>query len=116
MSELKKAIGKAKGEEEKEVLKRALGAMRNRRKADEERARREDVEQKHRRREKELVENGKKPFFLKRGDVRERVLTERFEGMKGKDITKTLERRARKKAQRERRDMPDARRGAPAVS
>jgi ribosomal RNA-processing protein 36 len=110
MTELKKAISTTKQEEDKEVLKRTLGAMRNRRKADEEKARREEVEKKHRRRERELVEQGKQPFFLKRGDVRERVLTEKFEGMKGKEITKTLERRARKKAQRERRQMPNLRR------
>ncbi len=43
-------------------------------------------------------------------EQKKRVLVERFAGLKGKQVDKVLERKRKKKAQRERRNMPDERR------
>ncbi len=65
----------------------------------------------HRRAEKDAQRDGKKPFFLKRSEVRRRVATARWEEMKAPERTKAVERRRRKVAQKERLGMPWARRG-----
>jgi ribosomal RNA-processing protein 36 len=57
-----------------------------------------------------MVKTGKKPFYLKKSDVKKQALVKKFEGMKGKDRDKAIERRRRKLAGRERRNMPHARR------
>ena len=59
----------------------------------------------------EAVKQGKKPFFLKRSEVKKRALTEQWEGMKGRDQEKALKRRRKKISERERRAMPRERRG-----
>ena len=71
----------------------------------------QEVLRKHRKEEREKVEQGKKPFYLKKGEQKKRALEERFRGMKGKQVDKVIERRRKKLAARERRSMPDERRG-----
>ncbi|CAD6575471.1 MAG: rRNA bioproteinsis protein rrp36 [Alectoria sarmentosa] len=109
-SELKSAIQKSKDIEAKGKLKRALLSMESRKKAQETREQQQEVLKRHRKDEKEKVEQGKRPFYLKKADQKKRALVERFEGMKGKQVDKVIERRRKKRAAKERKGMPDARR------
>ena len=111
MSELKAAIRKTKDAEAKEKLKRAFLSMESRKKAQERKDQEQEVLRKHRREEKEKIEKGKKPFYLKGSEQKKLALEERFRGMKAKQVDKIIERRRKKMAQRERRSMPDERRG-----
>ena len=111
ISELKSAIRNTKGSEGKEKLKRALLSMESRKKAQEMKEQQQEVLRKHRKEEKEKIEQGKGPFYLKKADQKKMALMERFEGMKGKQVDKIIERRRKKKAAKERKGMPDARRG-----
>lgn len=111
MSELRSAIRKVKDSEAKEKLKRALLSMESRKKAQGMKEQQQGVLRKHRREEKEKIEQGKRPFYLKKADQKKMALVERFEGMKDKQVDKTIERRRKKKAAKERKGMPDARRG-----
>ena len=111
ISDIKSAIRKTKDPNAKEKLKRSLLSMESRRKTQEAKDREQEVLSKHRKKERELIREGKKPFYLKRGEQRKMALVERFEGMKGKEAEKVIERRRKKKAQRERRGMPEGRRG-----
>ena len=43
--------------------------------------------------EKELVGEGKKPFFLKRSEVKKQLLVNQFEGMKKRQVDKVIERK-----------------------
>lgn len=110
MSELKSAIRKTQDSEAKEKLKRSLLSMESRKKAQELKEQQQKVLREHRKEEKKKIERGKRPFYLKKADQRKRTLVEKFEGMKGKQIDKVIERRRKKKAARERKGMPDARR------
>jgi len=103
---------KTKSVEERETLGRELMAMQNRRRARDDKERRQAVVREHRRKEKEAVKEGKKPYYLKQGEIREKALVGKFEGMKGKERERAIERRRRKDAQREKKSMPRPRRVA----
>jgi ribosomal RNA-processing protein 36 len=107
ISALKTAIRAPKTPaEEKEKLQTALKRMESRRQAEEAREREREVVREHRRGERERVKEGKKPFFLKEGEVRKRVLVRRFEGMGERRRERVVERRRKKMAGREKKMMP----------
>lgn len=111
MAELKAAIRETRDPEAKEKLKRALLSMESRKKAQQTKDQQQEVLRKHRKEEKEKIEKGKKPFYLKKADQKKLALVEKFEGMKGKQIDKVIERRRKKMTAKERKGMPDERRG-----
>lgn len=111
MSELKSAIRKSKDPDATETLKRALLSMESRKKSQQAKDQQQEILRKHRKEEKAKVEQGKRPFYLKKADQKQLALVERFEGMKGKQVDKVIERRRKKQAAKERKAMPDARRG-----
>lgn len=110
ITELRAAIKKARTEEDKETLRRKMVSMENKRKAKEAKEREQEVLRRHRKEEKAKVEAGKKPFYLKRGEVKNEALVDKFKGMKGKEREKLIERRRIKAGQKEKRMMPDNRR------
>ena len=110
IAELKSAIRTTKDLESKEKLKRALLSMESKKKTQLAKDKEQEILRGHRKKEKELIEKGKKPFYLKKGEQKQLALVARFESMKGKQVDKVIERRRKKKAQRERRGMPEERR------
>lgn len=86
--------------------------MESRRKTQQAKDQQQEILRAHRRRERELVQKGKKPFYLKKAEQKRRVLVERFEGLSAKQVDRAIERRRRKKAARERKAMPWGRRVA----
>jgi len=114
-----KAKGKLKGkktgpklsEAELEALKKELVVKESRR-AEKVRGDRErEVRSEHKRKEKEMVKNGKTPYFLKESEVRRQVLVKRFEGLSEGKRGRVVEKKRRKMVAKERRNMPDERRG-----
>jgi ribosomal RNA-processing protein 36 len=87
-----------------------LLSMESKRKARE----KEDLEQKvlreHRKKEKSMIEQGKRPFYLKKSEQKKQALVERFGGMKERERNKVIERRRKKLTAKERKGLPDARR------
>ncbi|KAF2223252.1 hypothetical protein BDZ85DRAFT_198962 [Elsinoe ampelina] len=110
MAELRTAIKKTKDEDARITLRRKLMSMENRKKSRVDKERQQGVLREHRKREKEAVEQGKKPFYLKRAELKKQTLVSKFEGMKGKEREKAIERRRLKEAQREKKSMPAMRR------
>jgi ribosomal RNA-processing protein 36 len=74
MAEMRATIKKTKNAEEKEELKRKLLAMENQVKAQKAKDERQEVVSQHRKKEKELVKDGKKPYFLKKCKLQSRML------------------------------------------
>ena len=111
MLELKSAIRKSRDHESKEKLKRALLTMESRKKAQKMKEQQQEVLRKHRKEEKAKIVQGKRPFYLKKADQKRMTLVEIFEGMNGKQVDKLIERRRKRKAAKERKEMPDTRRG-----
>lgn len=110
MTELKAAIKKSKNEDEKEILKRKLLSMESKKKSRESKDRQQAILREHRKKEKEAIEQGKKPFYLKASEQKKLALVDKYNSMKGKDREKLMERRRKKVAGREKKNMPQARR------
>ena len=111
ISELRSAVRKTKNTEAKENFKYALLRMESRKKAQEIKEQQKEVLRKHRKQEMEEIEQGKRPFYLKKAEQKKMALVERFEGMKAKHVDKVIERRRKKKVAKERKAMPVVRRG-----
>ncbi|KAK3901496.1 hypothetical protein C8A05DRAFT_16335 [Staphylotrichum tortipilum] len=112
MQDLRAAIKKTKNPADKEKLQKALTSMESRKKAQDRRDRERAVIEEHRKKEKELVAQGKTPFYLKRSEQKKRVLVDQFKGLKKKDADRAIERRRKKVAGKEKKMLPMARRGA----
>lgn len=112
MQDLRAAIKKTKNAADKDKLQKALTSMESRKKAQDRRDRERAVIEEHRKKEKELVAQGKTPFYLKRSEQKKRVLVDQFQGMKKKDADRAIERRRKKVAGKEKKMLPMARRGA----
>lgn len=110
IAELRAAVLNSKDVDSLEKLKKALQSMESRKKTEAVRDQEQAVLRVHRAKEKELVMQGKRPFYLKRGEQKRLALVERFEGLKDKQVDKVVERRRKKQTARERRGMPEGRR------
>ena len=111
MKELKAAIKTAKDEDAKEKLKRTLMAMESRKKAQIRKDKERQVLEKHRKEEKELVKQGKKPYYLKKPELKKRLLLDQYGELKGKKLDKVIERRRKKLEGKEKKKLPYKRRG-----
>lgn len=112
MLELRTAIKKTKNAGEKEKLQKALLSMESRKKTQDRKDRERAVIEEHRKKEKELVKQGKTPFYLKKAEQKKRMLVDQFQGMKKKEADRALERRRKKVSGKEKKLLPFARRGA----
>lgn len=110
MKELKAAIKKTKDENDKTTLKRTLLSMESKKKAQIRKDKAQEILERHRQEEKELVKQGKKPFFLKKAEQKKRVLLDQYGGLKGKQLDHVIERKRKKVASKEKKSMPFARR------
>lgn len=113
LKDLKAQLAKTKNAEQKEVLKRQIRSASDRMKSMANRKREREIQSDHKKREKQLIREGKKsnPYFLKKSDLKKQVLQKKYEEMGSKDRAKALERRRKKMAAKERKDMPMERRG-----
>ncbi|KAF2083873.1 DUF947-domain-containing protein [Saccharata proteae CBS 121410] len=114
MGELKAAIKNKKlNEGEREALKKKLLSMESQKKARERKEREEKVRREHMKKEREAVGEGKKnAFYLKKSEQKKLALVDQFANMKGKQRERLIERRRKKATAKERKNMPETRRGA----
>lgn len=112
LKDLKEQLGKTKNAAEKEELKREIRSATDRMRAMENKKRERDITAEHKKREKQLLREGKKstPYYLKKSDLKKQVLVKKYEEMGSKGRAKALERRRKKMAAKERKDMPMERR------
>ncbi|KAL4801372.1 hypothetical protein BDV18DRAFT_149474 [Aspergillus unguis] len=110
---LKEQLAKTKNVKQREALQREIRSATDRMRAIENNKREKDIMAEHKKKEKQLIREGKKstPYFLKKSDVKKQALMKKYEGMKSKDRAKALERRRKKAAAKERKEMPMERRG-----
>lgn len=110
MRELNTAFRASNDEDEKEKLKRALTAMESRKKAQVRKDKEQEILDRHRKEEKELVKQGKQPFYLKKVEQKKRVIMEQYSELKGKQLDRVIERRRKKIEGKEKKKLPFARR------
>lgn len=102
-TQLRETIKKTKDAELKEQLKRQLMSSESQRKAREQKLREQMLAEEHRQKEKELVKQGKKPFYLKRSEQKKRLLLDQYQSLGEKQREKLVERRRKKLASKERK-------------
>lgn len=113
VTDLRKALKDKKSkltDHERETLERKMISLNSKISANKAKERTDKVVREHRKKEKEMVAQGKQPFHLKQSEVRKQALVDRFEGMKSREKDKVLQRRRKKLMSKERRNMPDDRR------
>jgi ribosomal RNA-processing protein 36 len=105
LADMRAELKKTKAADRKEELKRRIMSMESQRKA----AQRKDEEAKlladHRRAEKELVAQGKQPYYLKRGEQKKQLLMKRFASMSKSQVDKAIERKRKKVAGKEKQEL-----------
>lgn len=111
MKDLRTTIKATKDEDAKEKLKRALLSMESKKTAQARKEKEREILDKHRKEEKELVKQGKKPFYLKKAEQKKRALLDQYGDLKGKQLDRVIERRRKKVEGKEKKRMPMARRG-----
>ncbi|KAA8572879.1 hypothetical protein EYC84_003444 [Monilinia fructicola] len=112
MKELREAIKKTKDEDVKETLKRKLLSMESRKKTDAKKRKAREILDRHRKEEKQLVKEGKTPYYLKKAEQKKRVLLDTYGELKGRQLDRVIERRRKKVEGKEKKNMPRARRMA----
>lgn len=112
MKELKAASRKENDPRRKEAIQRAVMSWESKKKAQDRKDREKKVIEEHRKQEKELVKQGKKPFYLKKSEQKKRLLLDEYAGLSKKKVDKVIERRRKKLASKEKKDLPFMRRGA----
>ncbi|KAG0129815.1 rRNA biogenesis protein RRP36 [Tuber indicum] len=110
MKALKQEIFKSKDEQKREQLKKELLSMESRRKTEKNKEQGEKVVREHRKRERELIKQGKKPFYLKKAEQKKLLLAEKYSKLNEKQLEKVLEKKRKRKSQKERKSMPFSRR------
>lgn len=112
LKELKEQMARTKDPRQKEELKRAITSAADRQRALDNRKREHQVLAEHKKRERDLIREGKKsqPYYLKKSDVKRETLVKKYESMGSKERARALERRRKKVAGKEKKDLPWGRR------
>ena len=105
IKELREKIKKTKDTVKKEELKRQLKSLEGKRDAQKRKDEEKRVLEEHKKKEKELVKQGKTPFYLKKSEQKKQLLKQRFEGMTKGQVEKTIIRKRKKIAAKDRREL-----------
>ncbi|KAL6849796.1 rRNA biogenesis protein rrp36 [Amphichorda felina] len=105
VADLRAQVKKTKDPAQKEELKRQIMSIESRRKARKQKEEAERVLAEHRRKEKELVAQGKQPFYLKRSEQKKQLLVNRYAGMSKGQADKAMQRKRKKVAGKEKKEL-----------
>ncbi|KAF4338822.1 kinase [Fusarium beomiforme] len=112
MADLRAQIKTTKDSYEKDKLKRQLQSMESRKKANQRKQEEERLLKEHRKKEKELVAQGKTPFYLKKSEQKKQLLVNRYEGMSKGQVDRAIERKRKKVAGKEKKELDFLQRGS----
>lgn len=102
IKKLREALRKAKREDEKEDIKRQLKSLEGKRDSEKKKAEEQRLLDEHKKHEKELVKQGKQPFYLKKAEQKKRLLAERFSKMNKGQVDKAIAKKRKKEATKDR--------------
>ncbi|KAL7793509.1 hypothetical protein V8C43DRAFT_282027 [Trichoderma afarasin] len=105
MAELRMQIKKTKDVWVKEDLKRQLLSMESKKKARQKKEEEVKILQEHRKKEKELVAQGKQPFYLRKSEQKKQVLMNRYASMSKSQVDKAIERKRKKVVGKEKKEL-----------
>ncbi|TFB05052.1 rRNA biogenesis protein RRP36 [Trichoderma ghanense] len=105
MADLRAQIKKTKDADAKEELKRQLLSMESKKKARQKKEEEARLLQEHRKKEKELVAQGKQPFYLRKSEQKKQLLLNRYAGMSKGQVDRAIERKRKKVASKEKKEL-----------
>ncbi|KAL6911006.1 hypothetical protein GGI43DRAFT_378943 [Trichoderma evansii] len=105
MKDLRAQIKKTKDVTVKEDLKRQLLSMESKKKARQKKEDEAKLLQEHRKKEKELVAQGKQPFYLRKSEQKKQLLMNRFADMSKSQVDKAIERKRKKVSSKEKKEL-----------
>ncbi|KAK6349704.1 rRNA biogenesis protein rrp36 [Orbilia brochopaga] len=109
---LRQEVAKEKNPDRKEQLQKTLQSLESKREAKRKQLERDKILAEHKKKEREAIAQGKKPFYLKKSEQKKLVLTSQFANMGQKQRTRAIERKRKKIASKEKKRMPWSRRTA----
>lgn len=109
---LRTQIKKTKDSDLAANIERQLMSMESKKRASETKVLEQSIRQNHRRKEKELIREGRKqtPYYLKDSDIKRKIEAERLKGMGRKQREKSDKRKRKKMAGKAIKTMPSGRR------
>ncbi|KAJ1984985.1 rRNA biogenesis protein rrp36 [Dimargaris verticillata] len=112
-AELRAELKATKDLNRREQIKRTLSVMASQRNTEEQKAKRKQIIREHRKTEMEHIEKGKQPYYLKKADIKQVELAEKFKDIKDPQrLEKVMERRRKRNAAKDHRSLPYQRRSA----
>ncbi|KAM0247005.1 hypothetical protein ACHAQJ_010005 [Trichoderma viride] len=105
MAELRMQIKKTKDVTAKDELKRQLLSMDSKKKARQKKDDEAKLLQEHRHKEKELVAQGKQPFYLRKSEQKKQLLMNRYADMSKSQVNKAIERKRKKVTSKEKKEL-----------
>jgi len=106
MNMIQDKIKKTKNPLEKEKLNRVYQSLKSKKQTEKEKERRQAIKREWRKKEMQRVKEGKKPFYLKKADLKRMELIDKYKNTKSKSIDKILEKRRKRNASKEHKLMP----------
>jgi len=106
MNMIQEKIKKTKNPLEKEKLTRVYQSLKSKKETEKDKERRQAIKREWRKKEMQRVKEGKKPYFLKKADLKRMELIDKYKNTKSKSIDKILEKRRKKNASKEHKLMP----------
>ncbi|KAJ1982800.1 rRNA biogenesis protein rrp36 [Dimargaris xerosporica] len=112
-AELRAELKATKDLDRREQIKRTLSVMASQRNAEEQKAKRKQIIREHRKSEMVQIEKGKQPYYLKKADIKQIELADKFNGIQDpRRLEKVMERRRKRNAAKDHRSLPYQRRSA----
>ncbi|KAK9236851.1 hypothetical protein V1525DRAFT_405531 [Lipomyces kononenkoae] len=110
LQDIAERIKKTKDTNEMQNLQREYQSLDSKLKASKRKDFERDILKEREKNERELVKQGKKPFYLKKADKRKLILTKKFSEMKSSEVDRAIKRRRKKNMSKERKQLPFSRR------
>ncbi|KAI5461127.1 hypothetical protein BGZ63DRAFT_404025 [Mariannaea sp. PMI_226] len=105
LADLRAQVKKTKNPEEKEALKREVLSIESKKKSRQRKEEAQNLLNEHRKREKELVAQGKTPFYLKKSEQKKQLLVDRYASMSKGQVDRAIERKRKKVAGKEKKEL-----------
>ncbi|KAJ1650743.1 rRNA biogenesis protein rrp36 [Dispira simplex] len=108
---IRQKLKATKDPDQKNELSTALNILISRRQSEKNKELEKEISRTHKKREMEMVKQGKKPYYLKKNDLKQLELAERFKDIKDdRQLEKVIEKRRKHNASKAHKAMPFKRR------
>ncbi|KAH8149948.1 uncharacterized protein LAJ45_06101 [Morchella importuna] len=109
---LKREMEKERDAGRRGEMERVVRSMESKKQQQAQKQRSEELLREHKKKEREMIKQGKKPFYLKKTEQKKMLLLDKYRKLNPKQLDKAVEKKRKRKAQKEHKNIPYARREA----